>query len=687
MKHLAWLLLVAAGCSAHQAGPRGASPTPASSRTTPAGVDTASARALDLTGEERAALRIERVEIEIEPSTLREGETAALRWFAYDAAGEPVRDAAGQLYVEGRAVEITADEGAVIGRRPGVALVAVVFEIPASDAGPARSVRQEAAVEVLPAPVSGIELELPGGALYAGIRYVARARAVSDFGPRRDAVIEWSSSDEDVIGVRPKGFLMPVAPGEARIRVEAEGVVSEAEVTVVRNPVRGLTIDPLEASFRTGDVLHLSATALDVEGRALPDAPVEWSVATIGETGQVAATMDEDGTFVADEPGLYRITATVGAFSRVSEIEVEPRFLRAPLSGDGHRFVPPRGSTTGLRVFEGTDGRDYAYTGTVAATMYAWDVTDPTNAAITDSVDVGPGQGVVRINGDATLAVVTIEDGPNRAGGFTILDVSDAAHPAVFTHVSEGFPEGVSDVWIEDDLVYAVPRDANDLRIVDISDPGSPRNAGDWELVDPAGNLFGVTVQDGLAYLSSGYDGLVVLDVGAGIRGGTPTRPRFVSQYRPDTKYGDGTGSARQAVRYRNYVFLGEEIVACSGCGNGPRGHVRVIDVTDIENPVEVAIYGVPEARVYRPRAEEERLYVAGDRSGLRVVDISGELRGDLYRQGRELGHVPMDAGGFGRDPAFAGGPQPYKGHVFLSAPGSGLWIVDFDELRPSPLR
>jgi hypothetical protein len=412
-------------------------------------------------------------------------------------------------------------------------------------------------------------------------------------------------------------------------------------------------------------------------------------VATLGDAGQVMATMDEDGTFVADYPGLYRITAAVGAFSRVAEIEAEPRFVRPPLTGDSHRFVPPgAGSTTGLRVFEGLDGRDYAYTGTPAAMMYAWDVTDPTDAVITDSVNVGPGQGIVKINGDATLAVVTIEDGSDGGDGFAVLDISDAAHPEVLSRFFAGSLEGVSDAWIEDDLVYAVWSGTNELRIVDLSDPRSPVIAGGWQLEGPIdGGLHGVMVQDGLAYLSAGDEGLVILDVGAGIRGGTPTRPRWISRYHHGTTYGDEAyGSARDAARYRNYVFLAEETFSCSGCGSGPRGHVRVIDLTDIENPVAVAIYGVPEALVYGPWAEEERLYVSRDRDGLRVVDISGELRGDLYRQGREIGSVSMDAGGIGDAPAFAGGPQPYKGHVFLSAPGSGLWIVDLDELRPSPL-
>ena len=56
---------------------------------------------------------------------------------------------------------------------------------------------------------------------------------------------------------------------------------------------------------------------------------------------------------------------------------------------------------------------------------------------------------------------------------------------------------------------------------------------------------------------------------------------------------------------------------------------------SDMENPVEVAKYEVPEAGVHNIWAEGDRLYVGYYQAGLRVLDISGELRGDLYQQGQ----------------------------------------------------
>ena len=48
------------------------------------------------------------------------------------------------------------------------------------------------------------------------------------------------------------------------------------------------------------------------------------------------------------------------------------------------------------------------------------------------------------------------------------------------------------------------------------------------------GSLHDIDVQDGLAYLSNWNEGLVILDVGNGIKGGSPSNPQLVSQYKYD---------------------------------------------------------------------------------------------------------------------------------------------------------
>ena len=94
----------------------------------------------------------------------------------------------------------------------------------------------------------------------------------------------------------------------------------------------------------------------------------------------------------------------------------------------------------------------------------------------------------------------------------------------------------------------------------------------------------------------------------------------------------------------------------------------------------------MPEAGAHNVWVEDDILYVAYYQGGLRIVDISGELRGDLYRQGREIG--VYDTAGTEEDAhtpnqAFAWGPQPFKGNIFVSDNNSGLWVLHHEPPRP----
>ncbi|MCB0854249.1 MAG: hypothetical protein KDD63_18625, partial [Bacteroidetes bacterium] len=102
-----------------------------------------------------------------------------------------------------------------------------------------------------------------------------------------------------------------------------------------------------------------------------------------------------------------------------------------------------------------------------------------------------------------------------------------------------------------------------------------------------------------------------------------------------------------------------------------------VIDFTDMDNPKEVAYYEVPGAGSHNFWIEGETLYVANYNAGLRVVDISGDLLGNLYEQEREIGWFkPTDKEGRIPNAPMTWGPQPHKGHIFFSDWNSGIWSV-----------
>jgi hypothetical protein len=355
--------------------------------------------------------------------------------------------------------------------------------------------------------------------------------------------------------------------------------------------------------------------------------------------------------------------------------------------------------TSELWVFRGVDGRDYAYTGTwggcpdcIGDRVYAWDVTDRQNPVLTDSVMVDARIiNDVMTNEAGTLAVLTREGASSRRNGIVILDLADPAHPTVLSEYTETLTGGVHVIYVDGDYVYATNNGTGDMHVVSIADPANPREVSRWGLETPRRYLHDVWVEDGLAYLSYWDDGMVVLDVGNGIRGGTPERPMKVSQLTYRTRWqGREYGNTHQAIPYTNaagnsYIFVGDEIIPREASDPrsevAPGGYIHVVDASDITNPRIVGRYEVPGAGAHNMWAEGERLYIAYYNAGLRVLDISGTLEGDLRAQGRELAvFEPASEEAFVPGRAMTWSPRLFDGHLFASDMYSGLWITRFVE-------
>ncbi|NIM52771.1 MAG: hypothetical protein GTO22_26585 [Gemmatimonadales bacterium] len=379
---------------------------------------------------------------------------------------------------------------------------------------------------------------------------------------------------------------------------------------------------------------------------------------------------------------------TAGGLAQEAVVSVEPRPKATPVELVG-RAGPSDVTTSDLWVFTGRDGRDYAYTGTHADgggnRMYVWDVTDPASIVLVDSVVVdGRVVNDVKINGDASWAIITREGASSRRNGIVVLDISNPAHPSIIGELTDSLTAGIHNVWINGEVVYAVNDGTNAMNILDLSDPASPKHAGRWEVRpgEEDKSLHDVWADGRYAYLSYWDDGLVILDVGAGTHGGTPTEPAFVSSINYPI------GNTHTAYREGDYVFVGDEIFGCEECVNGPRGYIHVMDVSDLENPKEVARFEVPEAGAHNIWVENGLLYIAYYQGGLRIVDVSGELRGDLYAQGRQIGwyHTAASEDAMYTNSPLAWGPQPFKGNIFVSDINSGLWVLRHEraaELSP----
>ncbi len=602
--------------------------------------------------------------IEIEPArfTLEAGESAAAAATVLDDAGTVLEEAPLRWLALTPEVVQIAPDGTVTAVAPGEGRIA------------ARSgnVMSFATVIVNALPVAALEASLPAAALVAGTSAPLLVVATDQGGGVVAApALSFSSSDETVAGVDGSGRVHARAPGQVGISVQSGEALAIVPLAVRAGDPGQVALEPATARARTGDVIRFEA----VGAAALYP---EWSV---GGAGAQIEAEGSQGVFVAEEPGSYRVTAIYGEGRAVTgSVEVAPRIEEAELVrvGRGAAADHHSGDTW---VFEGVDGRDYAYVGTYMHDwMKAWDVTDPSAPFLTDSVQLDARRiNDVKIHPGSRIGILTREGASDRRNGIVVLDLSDPAHPAILSEYRRTVPGGVHNVWIEGDLVYAVHNGTSDIHIIDVSDPANPDEVGRWGLPPHAGkSLHDVIVQEGYAYLSYWDDGVVMLDVGAGTHGGTPTEPAFVS------RLSYPVGNTHTAWRAGRYLFVGDEIFPDDWDADAPieaRGYIHVLDMEDPENPREVARYEVPEAGAHNIWVEGDRLYIGYYQAGLRVVDISGELRGDLYRQGREIAILKtIDGASTVPNWGMTWGAQIHKGHIFTSDLNSGLWIVKLVE-------
>lgn len=611
------------------------------------------------------------VQVTPERSEIEVTETAQLEARALDGAGR-VLEGAEVRWIASTPELATVDQaGLVTALNAGVAkITAVIGGLPTS-----------VSVVIRALPPAELRIEVGSTEPYAGQVLPMRVRAFNRLGePVDDPELSYTSDRPDVAGVDAAGLVFARSEGSVTITVTGAGVTTHATLTVRPDPGVLYSLEPLESRIRTGDVLRFVATA-EVAGGAVVPAFPEWSISGVG-----AQIEDEggQGVFVAEEPGTYRVTARMGEHDMVSGVvRVEPRGADAELVQIGRGGVSEHHSGD-LWVFEGIDGRDYAYLGTFMYDwMKVWDVTDPSNPVLTDSLQLDARRiNDVKIHPNNRLAVVTREGASNRRNGIVLLDLTEPAHPTIISEYTETLTGGVHNVWIsgEHDLVYAVHNGTSAVHVIDISNPEAPHEVGRWGIDNQKRSLHDVIIQDGYAYVSYWDDGAVVLDVGAGTHGGTPRTPTFVSRF----KY--PIGNTHTMWRHGKYLFVGDEIFPVGWDPDKPihaRGYIHVLDMTDIENPVEVAKYEVPEAGAHNMWIEGDRLYVGYYQAGLRVLDISGELRGDLYAQGREIATIrTTDDETTTPNWPMTWGAQIFKGRIYSSDLNSGLWITELKE-RP----
>jgi hypothetical protein len=326
-------------------------------------------------------------------------------------------------------------------------------------------------------------------------------------------------------------------------------------------------------------------------------------------------------------------------------------------------------------AWRGRDGRDYAIAcgSGSRGQLVTFEVTDVALKPIdTLSVDT---KGVLDCVVDAETGIAAIaRAGQNGHSSVALFDATDprALKPLGTTDDGLGAVGGLA---ISKRFVFAVS-DGHRLDVVSIEDPNRPRRVGSLELGVDRNSATpqvesDVSVTDGIAYVAMGRQGLALVDVGNGKFGGTPAKPVRVGSFRAPF------ASTHAAYGYRSrtgkwYAITSEDIGGTDASASTTQpGFARIIDFSDPTHPEEVARYEVPEAGVQDLWIDGERLYVAAQSGGVRVVDISADLKGNLYHQGREVARFAPQA----TTPNVVA-VQPIHGVVVAADRSSGVLLV-----------
>ena len=618
------------------------------------------------------------------------GDTLRFRAEARDSAGRPMRNVQVRYYLrfEG-SVDST---GLVTAASPGNLAVTAFAVVPGT-----RPFVKSVPVKVLPGAATRVAITPAVTKLAIGQRLRLSAVSYSKEGDPRDDRPSWTSSNPAVLRVDGNGVVTGVAAGRVTVSATVGGVAGRVTIDVPATRVASVEIRPREANGKQGDVIRFSARALDANGTEIAGLTPTWSFSP----GQ--GMIEQDGAFVGYEASDYLVTASFGRAAAQAPVTLDHRDVRRPVQIVGRL---PRTLFGTEEVWVHPNGK-YAYLGTSGGgdRMYAIDVSDPAHPVVTDSVMANTRRvNDIMTTPDGRFLVFTREGAADRKNGLVICSLEDPAHPKQIAEFTDGVTAGVHSAFVYRQEkygthVYLTNDGTGALHVLDIGDPYHPKEVAQWRTTNrpEAGRtLHDVDIQDGLAYLSYWNDGLVILDVGNGMAGGSPSNPQLVSQYKYDlgTLYRDvearhGPGYIRgthTAWRHKNYVIIADEVFP-AGSVEGAKdaaagrafGRLQVLDVSDLKNPRSVAWYEPEYGGVHNVWVAGDTLYLGAYNGGFHAFDISGELRGDLRAQQREIVHVhvaDMDAHEGGQNTPLTWGVVVKDGLAYVNDMNSGLWIV-----------
>jgi len=505
-----------------------------------------------------------------------------------------------------------------------------------------------------------------------------------------------SSTDAD--GLAATAFTLGSAEGDQQAQAEVSGLAGSPVVFKAHGftqPPVPTTIAAVAGDGQTGpvgstlpDSLRVQVT--DASGNGVPGVPVNWSVLDGGGSVSPASSItDGTGTAAAaftlgPEPGVQRGQAEAG------NLVGPPVVFSATATAASHGVVLSV-AAGGNNVQERYSSDlwvhgSYAYTGTWGSffrvddpgdVLKVWSLGASGAPVLVDSVKVPQLVNLsdVQVSEDGQLLVFTGEYDP---GGVYLYSLADPAHPAFLNHqpVENGVHTGTLAEIDGQRYVFASrsPGPADPAMLIyNVTDPANIQLTA--TVPEPANyGIHDTYVRDGLCFAFVWNTGVIIYDVGNGIRGGSPSNPTEVGRVVTSTRNAgspavhNGWWFHNPVTKENRYLFVGQE--GPSIFGERASGDIHVVDVSDLAHPKEVAFFHMNGAGTHNFWMDEENqiLYAAYYNGGVIALDVSGTLSGDL--SSRLLSQIRPG----GSRNTFTWGVQLANGSLYAIDMLSGFW-------------
>jgi hypothetical protein len=330
-------------------------------------------------------------------------------------------------------------------------------------------------------------------------------------------------------------------------------------------------------------------------------------------------------------------------------------------------------------------GQAYAYVAAGQGGLCIVDVSDPARPVLVGTHDLSSHVSSVAVYGDDLYV---------SAGALHLMDLAAPAAPVeIGTYVSvEQMGTAGKLVAVSDGYAYAIydggSSGTGDLRIIDLSEPFTPFEAGTYRAGAPVRDA---AVVGDHAYLLVGRDApyLVIVNTSDPLtpipvdpaRVGTWSGQRLAVAAHKLYLVSPGPADARGALqildvtdpthpvalgRYEDIPSPAGEIVAQQDkVFLAASGELVVIDASDPHQPAVAGSYephGLP-GTTRGLAAAGDHIYVAAGRDGLSIVGVSDP------GNPRVVGRLDM--------PGYAWNVAPWAGHAYIAAEDAGLRVID----------